>query len=276
MTARLEGKVALVTGASRGLGRAIALRFARDGARVAVHYHTSKEGAAETVRSIQESGGVACVVQADATKRESVRRAVDETVRQFGGLHILVNNIGQHRRANSLEQSQEDWEDLVARNLSSAYYFCQSVAAHLKGHGGGQIVNISSKMAMSTAPSNAAYCAAKAGLVALTQVLACEWARFGIRVNCVAPGVMATEATEEMTQSLDATGLLERCLLARTPVGRLGEVGEVAAVVAFLASGESDFLTGATLLVDGGWTAYGDYIGWGIARSLTQAPGSRR
>jgi len=272
---RLKGKAALVTGAARGLGRAIALRLAREGAAVGVHYHSSKEAAGETVESIQSAGGVGWAVQADGTKQESVRLAVTETVEHFGRLDILVNNAGQHRRANSLEQSQGDWEDLIGRNLSSTFYFAQSAASHMKTRDGGQIVNISSKMAMSAAPSNAAYCAAKAGIVTLTQVLASEWARYKIRVNCVAPGVLMTEAMQQMTQSLDDSGLLDRCLVARTPVGRLGDVDEIASVVAFLASGETDFLTGSTVIVDGGWTAYGDYIGWGLARALAGTPGRR-
>jgi NAD(P)-dependent dehydrogenase (short-subunit alcohol dehydrogenase family) len=274
MTTRLDGKVALVTGASRGLGRAIARRLAEAGAAVAVHYRGARDLAEATAEEIRAGGGRACAVQADATRQAETRRVVDEVVGALGALHVLVNNAGQHRRANSLEQSQSDWEDLIARNLGATYFFAQSAAAYMRRHGGGQIVNISSKMATSTAPGNAAYCAAKAGIVALTQVLAAEWARDGIRVNCVAPGVLRTEAMQEMTQGLDDTGLLERCLVARTPVGHLGEPADVAAVVAFLAAAEADFLTGSTIVVDGGWTAYGDYIGWGLARSLTGA--SRR
>ena len=263
-----KDRVALVTGAGRGLGRALAVRLAADGAKVAVHYHGSREGAAQTVEAIRASGGVAEAVQADGTRQAEARRAVDEVVSRLGGLDVLVNNAGQHRRASSLEQSQADWEDLLARNLSVPYFFAQAAALVMKARGGGRIINISSKMAMSTAPANAAYCAAKAAIVALTQVLAAEWARYGIRVNCVAPGVLRTAAMEEMTRGLDASGLLERCLIERTPVRRLGEPAEIAAVVAFLAGTEADFLTGSTIVADGGWTAYGDYIGWGLARSL--------
>ena len=269
-----KDRVALVTGAGRGLGRALAVRLAADGAKVAVHYHGSREGAAQTVEAIRASGGVAEAVQADGTRQDEARRAVDEVVDRLGGLDVLVNNAGQHRRASSLEQSQADWEDLLARNLSVPYFFAQAAALAMKARGGGRIINISSKMAMSTAPANAAYCAAKAAIVALTQVLAAEWARYGIRVNCVAPGVLRTAAMEEMTRGLDASGLLERCLIERTPVRRLGEPAEIAAVVAFLAGTEADFLTGSTIVADGGWTAYGDYIGWGLARSL--AGGSPR
>ena len=269
-----KDRVALVTGAGRGLGRALAVRLAADGAKVAVHYHGSREGAAQTVEAIRASGGVAEAVQADGTRQDEARRAVDEVVDRLGGLDVLVNNAGQHRRASSLEQSQADWEDLLARNLSVPYFFAQAAALVMKARGGGRIINISSKMAMSTAPANAAYCAAKAAIVALTQVLAAEWARYGIRVNCVAPGVLRTAAMEEMTRGLDASGLLERCLIERTPVRRLGEPAEIAAVVAFLAGTEADFLTGSTIVADGGWTAYGDYIGWGLARSL--AGGSPR
>ena len=271
MTGRLAGKVVLVTGASRGLGRAIAARLAAEGAAVAVHYHASREGAERTVADIRAAGGTAVAVQADATQQAAARRAVDEAVAALGGLHVLVNNAGQHRRADSLEQPEADWNDLLGRNLGATYFFAQAAARHMKAHGGGRIVNISSKMATSTAPGNAAYCAAKAGIVALTQVLAAEWARHGIQVNCVAPGVLRTEAMQEMTQGLDDSGLLERCLVARTPVGRLGEVADIAGVVAFVAGAETDFLTGATIVVDGGWTAYGDYIGWGLARALTGA-----
>jgi NAD(P)-dependent dehydrogenase (short-subunit alcohol dehydrogenase family) len=267
----LAGKVALVTGAGRGLGQVLARRLAAEGARVAVHYRGSRAGAERTVEEIRASGGVAEAVQADGTRQADVRRAVGLAVERLGGLDVLVNNAGQHRRAASLEQPQDDWDDLIARNLSTPYFFAQAAAAHMKAGGGGRIVNISSKMAMSAAPANAAYCAAKAGLVALTQVLAAEWARHGIRVNCVAPGVLRTGAMEEMTRGLDASGLLERCLVERTPVRRLGDPAEVAAVVAFLAGTDADFLTGATIVVDGGWTAYGDYIGWGLARSLAQA-----
>jgi len=111
---------------------------------------------------------------------------------------------------------------------------------------------------------------ANSGVIAMTQVLAAEWARFNIRVNCIAPGVMATEATQQMTSELDDSGLLVRALEARTPVGRLGDPEEIAATIAFLASGETDFLTCSTLYVDGGWTSYGDYSGWGFARSLVK------
>jgi NAD(P)-dependent dehydrogenase (short-subunit alcohol dehydrogenase family) len=272
MDTRLSGKVALVTGAGRGLGRAIALRLAEGGAAVVAHYHSSTAGAEETVAAIHARGGTAQSVQADGMRQDSVRQAVDEVVTRLGRIDVLVNNAGQHRRAGSLEQGQADWDDLIGRNLSATFFFAQAAARHMRAQGGGQIINISSKMAMSAAPANAAYCAAKAGVVALTQVLAAEWARHGIRVNCLAPGVLATEAMQEMTQGLDDTGLLERCLVARTPVGRLGNAEDIAAVVAFLAAGETDFLTGSTIVLDGGWTAYGDYIGWGLARALTGAP----
>ena len=177
----------------------------------------------------------------------------------------MRGNIGWPDR---LSRTKPTGSDLIGRNLSGTFFFAQAVAKHMMQSGGGHIVNVSSKMAASTAPSNAAYCAAKAGIVALTQVLAAEWARHGIRVNCLAPGVLATDAAQQMIGKLDAGDLLQQCLTARTPVGRLGTVEEVAAAVAFLASGELDFLTGSTLFVDGGWTSYGDYTGWGFVRSL--------
>ena len=240
---------------------------------MAVHYHSSRKGADETVEAIIARGGRACAVQADGRSQQAAGGAVDEAARRLGGIDVLVNNAGRHRQAGSLDQSQADWDDLLARNLSATYFFAQGAAKHMKTRGGGQIVNISSKMAQSTAPSNAAYCASKAGIVALTQVLAAEWAHHGIRVNCVAPGVLATEATDTMTRELDKSGLMQRGLEARTPVGRLGEVDEIAAVVAFFAAGEANFMTGTTIVVDGGWSAYGDYIGWRLARSLVKTPG---
>ena len=265
---RYDGRMVIVTGASGGLGRALALRFATEGATVGVHFHASEAKAAETLDLIQKAGGRGSLVQADGRSQVAVGAAVADFVATWGRLDVIVNNAGQHRIARSLEQSQDEWDDLIGRNLSATFLFAQSAARHMKESGGGQIVNISSKMATSTAPSNAAYCAAKAGIIALTQVLAAEWARYNIRVNCVAPGVLATAATATMTGSLDDDGLLQRALLARTPVGRLGELDEIASVVAFIASGESNYLTGSTLVVDGGWTSYSDYSGWGFARRL--------
>jgi NAD(P)-dependent dehydrogenase (short-subunit alcohol dehydrogenase family) len=265
---RFEGKVALVTGAGSGLGRATAVHLAKEGAAVAVHYNASEAGAAETLRLVEEAGSKGITVAADARRQQSVQEAVTAVLDHFGRIDVLVNNAGKHRLARSLEQTQDEWEDMIGRNLSGTFFFSQAVGRHMRVAGGGYIVNVSSKMATSTAPSNAAYCATKAGVIAMTQVLAAEWARFNIRVNCVAPGVMATGAAGQMTAELDDGGLLQRALEARTPVGRLGNPEEVAAAIAFLASGETDFLTGSTLYVDGGWTSYGDYTGWGFARSL--------
>ena len=265
---RFEGKVALVTGAGSGLGRATAVHLASEGAAVAVHYNASEAGAAETLRLVEEAGSKGITVAADARRQQSVQEAVTAVLDHFGRIDVLVNNAGKHRLARSLEQTQDEWEDMIGRNLSGTFFFSQAVGRHMRVAGGGYIVNVSSKMATSTAPSNAAYCATKAGVIAMTQVLAAEWARFNIRVNCVAPGVMATGAAGQMTAELDDGGLLQRALEARTPVGRLGNPEEVAAAIAFLASGETDFLTGSTLYVDGGWTSYGDYTGWGFARSL--------
>jgi NAD(P)-dependent dehydrogenase (short-subunit alcohol dehydrogenase family) len=267
---RYDGKTVLVTGAGSGLGRACAVRFASEGARVAVHYNSSEAGARETLSLLERVGGSGMIVAADARSQESVKQAVATVVEQFGRIDGLINNAGKHRLARSLDQSQADWEDMIGRNLSGTFFFSQAVGTHMRAAGGGQIVNVSSKMATSTAPSNAAYCATKAGVIAMTQVLAAEWARFNIRVNCVAPGVMATGAAHQMTSELDDGGLLLSALEARTPMGRLGNPDEVAAAIAFLASGETDFLTGSTLYVDGGWTSYGDYTGWGFARSLVK------
>jgi 3-oxoacyl-[acyl-carrier protein] reductase len=258
----------MVTGASGGLGRACAIRLATEGAAVAIHYNSSKDRAAATLEEIERVGGQGFIVCADNRSQDDVSRAVAEVATHFGRVDVLVNNAGQHRYARSIEQTQADWEDLINRNLSGTYYFSQAAAKTMRQHDGGYIVNVSSKMATSTAPSNAAYCAAKAGIIALTQVLAAEWARNKIRVNCIAPGIMATEAVHSMMDDMNGGDLLNKALLARTPVGRLGNADEIAAAVAFLASGESDFLTGATLYVDGGWTSYGDYSGWGFARSL--------
>ena len=202
-TSRFAGKVALVTGASGGLGRACALRLAREGAKVALHYHSSGERARETLHEIEKQDGTGHLVKADSRDQSSVRCAVASVLDVLGRIDVLVNNAGQHRLARSFDHEQRDWDDLIGRNLSGAFFFAQAAANHMRVAGGGNIVNIASKMATSTAPSNAAYCAAKAGIVAVTQVLAAEWARYGIRVNCIALGVLATPAVQHMIDALD-------------------------------------------------------------------------
>jgi NAD(P)-dependent dehydrogenase (short-subunit alcohol dehydrogenase family) len=228
-----------VTGAGSGLGRACALRLAAEGATVAVHYNSSESAAAETLALVEEAGGKGLVIAADGRSRDSVRSAISAVMAQCGPIQVLINNAGKHRLARSVEQSQGDWDDLIGRNLSATFFFAQAVGEGMRDSGGGHIVNVSSKMAVSTAPSNAAYCATKAGIIALTQVLAAEWGKFNIRVNCIAPGVMNTSAAAQMTSDLDSSSLLTRALKARTPLGRLGEPDEVAAAIAFLASGDS-------------------------------------
>jgi 3-oxoacyl-[acyl-carrier protein] reductase len=233
----LEGKSALVTGASRGIGRAIALELGRAGAQVVVGY---RSGVEEAEAVAKEAGGRA--VQADVSDPEQAKRLVEEA----GDLDILVNNAGLTRDGLLARMSDEDWRDVIETNLSSVFYTCRAAARPMMKRRGGAIVNVSSVVGLHGNPGQTNYSASKAGIIGFTKALARELGSRDVRANVVAPGYITTRLTDEISEEMRAL------MLQNTPLGRLGEPENVAGAVRFLCSDEAAFITGEVLLVDGG------------------------
>lgn len=253
---RLLDKVALVTGGGRGIGRGIALGFAREGAEIVVVSRTFRE-VEETATEVRRLSRRALALTADVRVPEEVQRATEETLREFGRIDILVNSAGIPMISPSLELSFEEWRRCLDTNLNGSFLFCQMIGREMIRAGrGGKIINITSIHAFATYPERAAYAASKGGLVALTRALGIEWARHGICVNAIAPGQTRTGLQDDLI----ARGILDAGrIAARTPAGRLGEVEDIVGPAIFLASRESDFIVGETIVVDGGWLASAYY-----------------
>lgn len=249
---RLEGKTALVTGASSGIGLETAVRLGEEGAAVAVNYRSDEEGAREALRRIEEAGSRAVTVQGDVSSEEDVRRLVRQTEESLGPPDVLVNNAGMQNERPFLEMSLEDWEQVVSVNMTGAFLVSREVMGGMVERGGGVVVNMSSVHQLIPWPRFAHYAAAKGGLKLLTETLALEFAGRGVRVNSVAPGAIATPENEEKLQDPASRRSLESLI----PWNRVGESAEVASCVAFLASDEASYVTGATLFVDGGMSLY--------------------
>jgi glucose 1-dehydrogenase len=249
---RLQGKTALVTGSSGGIGHGIVLRLAREGASVAVNYRSNAQGADETMaalRPLLADGAKAILVQADTGSPTDGARLVHECVQQLGGLDILVNNAGVERRAPFWEVTEKDYDAVLNVNLRGVFFLTQSFVRHrMEAKAGGKVINISSVHEDLPFPNFSPYCASKGGLRMLARDLAIELAPLGITVNNVAPGAIETPINSRLLH--DPTKL--RNLLGNIPLGRLGNVDDVAGVVAFLASADADYMTGATVFVDGG------------------------
>lgn len=239
--ASLEGKVALVTGGSRGIGAAISRELGRAGAKVAVNYRSGKE-AAEKIAG--EVGGVA--VQADVSDPAQAQRLVEEVEERLGDIDCLVNNAGITRDTLIARMSDEDWSEVIGTNLGGPFYGSRAVARKMMRRRSGSIVNLTSVVGLHGNPGQANYAAAKAGIIGLTKALARELGSRGVRVNAVAPGYIATELTNVLSEEIRGA------ILANTPLGRLGEPEDVAGAVRFLCSDEAAFVTGEVLLVDGG------------------------
>jgi len=241
----LKNKVALVTGASRGIGFGLAKSLAAAGARVAVAARTR----AELVALAESIGGLA--VELDVTSVASITGAVERVVSELGGIDILVNNAGLGANHPALEVTEADWDELMAVNLKGLFFCCQAAARHMLAKGYGRIINISSQASLVGIVDHALYCASKGGVNQLTRVLALEWSARGVTVNAVAPTFIYTPGTRER---LDQPEYL-RQVLARIPAGRVGSIDDVAGAVIYLASDAAGLVTGSVLPVDGGWTA---------------------
>jgi NAD(P)-dependent dehydrogenase (short-subunit alcohol dehydrogenase family) len=245
---RLDGQVALVTGGSRSIGRAIALAFAREGAAVAVNYVSHAEEARSAVQEIEALGRRAIAVKADTSQRVQVHAMVEEVTARVGPIDVLVNNAGVQKRVFFLDLEEADWDWMLGVNLKGYFLVGQAVAARMKARGRGRIINVSSEAGGFPAPRMTAYCVSKAGVAMLTKCMALELAQYGIRVNALAPGLTRTDINRKDLE--DETFLKAR--LARIPVGRVLSPEDLVGAAVFLASADSDMMTGMTLQVDGG------------------------
>ena len=247
---KLDGKIALVTGASVGLGRAMAIALAEAGANVACHCHFAGE-ADETCRAIERLGRETFAVSGDMADKEVPKRLVEQTVERFGRIDILINNAGMIRRAPAVDFSEADWGMVLEVNLSSVFRLSQAAGKKMIEQGAGKIVNVASLLSFQGGISVPAYTASKSGVAGLTKAFANEWARLNINVNAIAPGYMATDNTT----ALRADETRNRQILERIPAGRWGEASDLAGAAVFLSSAASHYLHGHILAVDGGWLA---------------------
>jgi NAD(P)-dependent dehydrogenase (short-subunit alcohol dehydrogenase family) len=246
----LEGSVALVTGASRGIGRDLARALAHAGANVAVGARSTGD-LEELAREIGNEGGAAQPVELDVRSRDSIEAAVARTEERFGKLDVLVNNAGLGTNHDALDATEEEWDALMDVNLKGLFLACQAAAPGMIDRGFGRIINMSSQAGHVGLRRHAAYCASKGGVEQLTRVLALEWAPHGVTVNAVAPTFVRTPGTAERLDDPE----FRDDVLVRIPVGRVGSPMDVAGAVVFLASRASSMVNGAVLDVDGGWTA---------------------
>jgi 3-oxoacyl-[acyl-carrier protein] reductase len=243
---RLEDKVAVVTGASRGIGRAVAERLAAEGALVVVNHRASADQAEEVVSAIREKGGQAVAIQADVSDFQQAHELAKAAIDEFGRVDILVNNAGTTRDTLLLLMKESNWDLVVDTNLKSVFNCCKAVARGMVRQRSGRIINITSVAGLAGNAGQTNYAASKAGVIGFTKSLAKELAGREITVNAVAPGFVPTALTNDLPEDL------KQVAIERTPLGRFGEPEEIAAAVAFFASDESSFITGQILSVDGG------------------------
>jgi NAD(P)-dependent dehydrogenase (short-subunit alcohol dehydrogenase family) len=246
MSMPLEGRVALVTGASKGIGKGIALELARCGADVAINYHSDHAGAEATATEIRSIGREALVLKADVGVAADVAAMFDAAFRRFPRLHILVNNAGVQTWKALLDLEEAEWDRVIDTNLKGTFLCTQRAARHMKDHGGGAIVNIGSGCNKLAFPHLVDYTASKGGIEMFTKVACAELGQHGIRVNCVAPGAVEIERTKD--EAGDYAGTWSKL----TPMGRVGVPADVARTVAFLVSDAGEFVSGQTIWVDGG------------------------
>jgi NAD(P)-dependent dehydrogenase (short-subunit alcohol dehydrogenase family) len=248
MSGKLHGKTAVITGASRGLGKAMALALAAEGARMAL-VARDRERLEAVAAAIGAAGGQATVVPADVTSEDQVRRIEREIAARFGKVDILINNAGVIVRKPIVECTLEEWRRVMDTSVTAAFLMCRSFVPHMRGRGYGRILNMTSTMSRVSLPGRAAYSAAKAALLGMTRALALELAGDGITVNGISPGPFPTDMQPPMDAEANAR------LLANVPLGRWGRVEEVGQLAVYLCSEDAGYITGTDILIDGGWCA---------------------
>jgi 3-oxoacyl-[acyl-carrier protein] reductase len=242
----LAGKAALVTGASRGIGREIALELARQGANVAVNFSGSEAKANEVVDEIKALGRDAVAIKCDVSNTEEVTEMVKASIDRFGKLDILINNAGITRDNLLMRMKEEEWDDVINTNLKGVFLCTKAVTRQMMKQRVGRIINIASVVGVSGNPGQANYVAAKAGVIGLTKTTAKELASRNITVNAVAPGFITTDMTDKLSEEVKAE------MLKQIPLARLGEAKDIAKITAFIASDDSSYITGQTFHVNGG------------------------
>jgi NAD(P)-dependent dehydrogenase (short-subunit alcohol dehydrogenase family) len=249
---RLDGKTALVTGGNRGLGKEMTRALAEAGAAMAVVSRRSA-GAEAAAAEIAATTSRACRGYAcDVTVPEQVETLVRRVLKDFGGVHVLVNNAGVNERGPIEKLSVEDFQRVQATNVTGPWLLCRALAAHFKERRSGRVINVGSALSVISLPERTPYATSKGAILQLTRTLALEWAPFAVTVNCILPGPFATE----MNQSLLADPQVYQKFIAMVPLGRWGNLDEIGGLVVFLASDASSYITGAGIAIDGGWTAH--------------------
>ncbi len=243
---KLNGKTAIVTGASRGIGAEIAKYLAKEGARIAVNYSGSQTKAEEVVNEITANGGEAFAIQASVSDSESVSAMISETMNRYGSIDILVNNAGITRDNLLMRMKENEWDDVINTNLKGVFLCTKAVSRQMMKQRAGRIINISSVVGVSGNAGQANYVAAKAGVIGLTKTTAKELASRNINVNAIAPGFITTDMTDELSEEV------KNQMLTQIPLAKLGSPEDIAKAVVFLASEDSNYITGQTLHVNGG------------------------
>jgi len=252
---RLTGKVAVVTGGGTGIGRAIALALAREGAEVAL-VGRRKDKLEETANEIRSVAGIASVFPADITKSAHTKTVVEQVETQFGKLNVLVNNAGVLSVSTIETISEDDWDRVITTNLKGPFLMSRAALPAMRRAGGGSIVNVGSVLGLVAVKDRAAYCASKGGVTLLTKAMALDHAEEHIRVNCICPSVVETDLIRDLFAESEQGRRAKRTRIATIPMGRFGQPQDVAGLAVFLASDESSWMTGTAIPLDGGLTAY--------------------